>query len=128
MRTAFAHNNGNKEFYRGTIALSVPDKQLLLSINNKIADGTVLLVGFSLCSEKDQFNKAKGRLIASNRMEPHKCYLDFIENKEGKQVYHFNTTLPNILSNNPSNVSIDFGVSITENSNYVKLLYACFTV
>jgi len=126
MKIGFFHKRCRNQYEfewvtEGTVALTIPNKQLLDDLINNNADTLMLFAGFALCHENDQFEKKKGRELALSRLSPLPFKLEHIRIVEGKRIYMFSCEVASNKRKFP-NKTIHLIFTTTNNSDHVKLV------
>lgn len=124
---AYSHNNGELAFKRGTIALDLPSKQDLETLFTKHGTATLVYIGAARLATKAKFVKKQGRSFAEDMMDWFPAYLQRVEIRGTKHVYHFIAeNLPNKTPDEESTQKVEFGVSTVAETDDVHLVYAFF--
>ena len=68
----YIHFINDETIGRGTMCIELPESKVLIKAEKALAKGTPVHLevkaGFAVCSEKDQFDKSKGRLLSAENL------------------------------------------------------------
>lgn len=115
----------NKDVYeKGTFSIVPPTKKDLSNIFDTYSNVTLFSIGVAICSARDPYVKKIGRGFADKNVNLTKTYLQNVEIRETKHVFHFMA-----LSTHPKTkkeLKVFFAFSIIKESDNVRLLYVHF--
>lgn len=119
------HNNRGC-FKRGTIVFELPTKADLTNLFTLHGTCTLMRIGAVRLNNRDQFNKKLGVKLAQDKMQMTGCYLEYIEIRGTKHIYHFVSKVPNRCPKEEATQDIKFGLSTVNESGLVQMVYAEF--
>ena len=119
MEYAHTHNKGS-DSVPGTLVLNLLTKDHLKQMLDQHANKMMMMIGLSICSSHDQFNKATGRTIAIKRLTPVIVDFHVMYQKGTKHIYHFTTE----LELKHKKYKIEFEVTSVLESDRVNLINA----
>lgn len=122
MKTVFKHVRDTLYYEEGTLAFDLPDRTYLTTLFSTHSNVAIVRMGYSLCSDKDRFNKKTGRQLAEKRMSYFTANFKSVELRELRHIYHFQTKVPSIVEG--KTIVISFGVSSKEDKEDSVLAYA----
>lgn len=111
---------------RGTIAIALPEKRDLLNLFEQHGTCTLLGLGISQVHPDDKFDRVVGREVSSQRVMYVKAYLDYVEIRGTKHIYHFKSDIDDTSSTQKRKKVVVFGLATTKESDSVQLVYATF--
>lgn len=116
----YSHLNNSEWSLDGTVAVDLPtkeflEKQLFLSHANQ----TMMLIGVSIKSKKDQYNKKQGRELSTKRLAPIVVELASVTMSGTKHEYFFYT---NNLQFDNRKYHLHFTLTTVAESEHVHLI------
>ena len=122
---AYVHfNPESTSFVRGTFAVVVPDKfDLEQNLNHLIVN-----LGLTTVYAKTQFNKSIGRNEATKNITPQFLKLDRIEDRNGRIIKHYTTTVEHFTEENPTTkyYKVELGFSYVNEFPCARVEYIIF--
>lgn len=122
MNVKYTHILPNDICRSGTIAVTMPLKQVVINSVTDWGKFLFLKLGYSLLQEGDRFKKKTGREIALKKMRIETAKLLNISFNEKRDVYHYEIGSFSRVSTK----KIFFGLSVSPTSENVHLEYAYF--
>lgn len=119
--------HANKFGPKGTFIFELPPKSELDNLFKEHGTCTLFKVGVVKLNNKDQFNKKTGVALAKEKMNFTGCYLEYVEIRSTKHIYHFRAEVPNRCKSQGDKQTIAFGFSTIRDSDKVQVVYAQFT-
>lgn len=111
--------NNDFNLIEGTIALEPPTKGLLEQVFNSFANQTIFKLGLTIKSEKDQFEKKKGREEAIKKMSLY--HVNFLSVKQNglNHTYKFSAD----VEHNKNKYSILLKINTNLHNDMSQLVY-----
>lgn len=121
---AYAHQNGDLAFRRGTLAIELPSKEDLEQVFDTHSNCTLIKIGVARLAKNRHFVKKEGRQYAEQNLIFCKSYLEKVSIRDTKHVYHFTATVENRCPGEPNTQDVEFGFSTCAESDFCQLVYA----